>query len=214
MSAFSPVRDTLAKRIRGDRGAATGQTMRKWRLLNVNQMELADKLELSPSVISDYETGRRQSPGSGFIKRYVEALLDIDQGRGGDYIRQMARITIDPSDVFTDIREFTQPVTVGQLCRTVDAEVLTGKEKLDQQVLGYTVIDSVKAITTLSGLDFYRIFGATSGELVFSVQGPVMLSNSPSAEGHIAWEIRDRPLAVSLAGTRRIPLGLLSSPRG
>jgi hypothetical protein len=75
--------------------------MRKWRgLLNVNQMELADELNLSPSVISDYETGRRQSPGSGFIKRYVEALLVIDQGRGGYYIRQMARITIDPNVCF------------------------------------------------------------------------------------------------------------------
>jgi putative transcriptional regulator len=95
MPTFIPVRDTLAKRIAGEivLSSNPGQTMRKWRgLLNVNQMELADDLDLSPSVISDYETGRRQSPGSGFIKRYVEALLDIDQRRGGDYIRQMARI--------------------------------------------------------------------------------------------------------------------------
>ena len=224
MSAFSPVRDTLAKRIAGEivLSSNPGQTMRKWRgLLNVNQMELADELELSPSVISDYETGRRQSPGSGFIKRYVLALLDIDQRRGGDYIRQMARITIDPSDVFTDIREFTQPVTVEQLCRAVDAEILTVKEKLDNQVLGYTIIDSVKAITTLSGLDFYRIFGATSERaLVFTevTQGRspmIAVKISPFKPRVVILHGKIRkidPLAVSLAEHEGIPLGYSRLP--
>ncbi len=85
MSNYSPTRDTLAKRIAGEIVLSTspGQTMRKWRgLLGVSQTEIAAALELSPSVISDYETGRRRSPGSGFIKRYVEVLLGIDEDRG------------------------------------------------------------------------------------------------------------------------------------
>ncbi len=218
MSAFSPVRDTLAKRIAGEivLSSNPGQTMRKWRgLLNVNQMELADELELSPSVISDYETGRRLSPGSGFIKRYVEALLDLDQQRGGGYIRQMARITMDPSDVFTDIREFMQPVTVEQVCRAVDAEVLTGKEKMGQDLFGYTIIDSVKAILTLSGLDFYRIFGATSERaLVFTEvsQGRspmIAVKISPFKPRVVILHGKIKkidPLAVSLAEHEGLPL--------
>jgi len=218
MSAFSPVRDTLAKRIAGEivLSSNPGQTMRKWRgLLNVNQMELADELELSPSVISDYETGRRLSPGSGFIKRYVEALLDMDQQRGGDYIRQMARITLDPSDVFTDIREFMQPVTVEQVCRAVDAEVLTGREKMGQDLFGYTIIDSVKAILTLSGLDFYRIFGATSERaLVFTEvsQGRspmIAVKISPFKPRVVILHGKIKkidPLAVSLAEHEGLPL--------
>jgi putative transcriptional regulator len=172
MAEYNPVRDNLAKRIAGEvvLSGNPGQTMRKWRsLVNVNQVELASELGLSPSVISDYETGRRQSPGAGFIKRYVQALLDLDESHGGDYIRQLARVTFDPSDVFLDIREFAAPVTVGQLCSAVDAEVLTGAEKMGQVLFGYTVVDSLKAILTLSGLDFYRIFGATSERaLVFT----------------------------------------------
>ena len=218
MSAFSPVRDTLAKRIAGEivLSSNPGQTMRKWRgLLNVNQMELADELELSPSVISDYETGRRLSPGSGFIKRYVEALLDLDYQRGGDYIRQMARITMDPSDVFTDIREFMQPVTVEQVCRAVDAEVLTGREKMGQDLFGYTIIDSVKAILTLSGLDFYRIFGATSERaLVFTEvsQGRspmIAVKISPFKPRVVILHGKIKkidPLAVSLAEHEGLPL--------
>jgi len=103
MSNYSPTRDTLAKRIAGEivLSGAPGQTMRKWRgLLSVNQIDMAHALELSPSVISDYETGRRKSPGAGFIKRYVDSLLGIDEVRGGHYIKQLSRITLDPSDVF------------------------------------------------------------------------------------------------------------------
>ena len=69
MSNYSPTRDTLAKRIAGEivLSGHPGQTMRKWRgLLSVNQIDMANALELSPSVISDYETGRRKSPGAGF----------------------------------------------------------------------------------------------------------------------------------------------------
>jgi len=226
MSASSAVRDTLAKRIAGEivLSGSPGQTMRKWRgLLNVNQMELAEELELSPSVISDYETGRRQSPGSGFIKRYVTALLNMDQKRGGDYIRQLARITIDPSDVFTDIREFMQPVTVEQLCRACDADILAGAEKAGQNLFGYTVMDSIKAILNLSGLDFYRIFGATSERaLVFTgvTQGRspmIAVKISPFKpkvvvlHGPVGRKVD--PLAVSLAEHEGIPLAYSRLPK-
>ena len=139
MVSSNPIKETLAKRIAGEivLSINPGQTMRKWRmLLNVNQIELATELTLSPSVISDYETGRRMSPGSSFIKRYVEALIELDVRKGGEYIRQMARITLDPSDVFIDIKEFTVPVTVGQLCDAVEAEVLTCLDKLNQNLFG------------------------------------------------------------------------------
>ena len=137
--------------------------MRKWRaLLEVSQVDVAEKLNCSPSVISDYETGRRRSPGSSFIRRFVEALLDIDGRKGGRYMRQLSRIAFDPSDVFIDIREFSTPVTVKDICEAVDGEVLVGENALQHDVFGYTVIDSLRAIHSLSGLDFYRIFGATS----------------------------------------------------
>lgn len=172
MSNYSPTRDTLAKRIAGEvvLSAHPGQIMRKWReLLSVSQIEMANILELSPSVISDYETGRRKSPGSGFIKRYVESLLDLDESRGGHYIRQLSRITLDPSNVFSDIREFMAPVSIQEVIEAADAVLYTGQDQAEQDVFGYTVVDSIKAIMMLSGLDFYRIFGTTSERaLVFT----------------------------------------------
>lgn len=218
MSSFGPVRDTLAKRIAGEIVLSNipGQTMRKWRgLLEVNQIEMANALELSPSVISDYETGRRKSPGSYFVKRYVEALLDIDEARGGQYIRQLARITLDPSDVFVDIREFMAPISAMEIVEAVDGEVVSCREKLEQDVFGYTIVDSVKAIQMLSGLDFYRIFGTTSERaLVFT---GVSRGRSPMIAVKISpfkprviilhgLEGEIDPLAVVLARHEGIPL--------
>ena len=214
----------MAKRIAGEivLSGQPGMTMRKWRgLLSVNQIDMAKALELSPSVISDYETGRRKSPGAGFIKRYVNSLLDIDVIRGGNYIRQLSRITLDPSDVFSDIREFMAPVSIQEVVEAVDGEVFTGHDQLGQDVFGYTVVDSVKAIMMLSGLDFYRIFGTTSERaLVFT---GVSRGRSPMIAVKIS-PFKPRviilhglvddidPLAVQLAQHEGIPLAVSSIP--
>jgi putative transcriptional regulator len=220
MSNYSPTRDTLAKRIAGEivLSAAPGQTMRKWRgLLSVNQIDMAKALELSPSVISDYETGRRKSPGAGFIKRYVGSLLDIDLIRGGHYIKQLSRITLDPSDVFSDIREFMAPVSIQEIVEAVDGEMYNGMDQVEQDVFGYTVVDSMKAIMMLSGLDFYRIFGTTSERaLVFTGvsrgRSPMIaVKISPFKPRVIILHGLDGeidPLAVQLARHENIPLAV------
>src|SRR3989442_3354575 len=60
-----------------------GKTMRKWREeLRISQTELATHMRVSPSVISDYEAGRRTSPGIKTIHRLVDALLEIDHRTG------------------------------------------------------------------------------------------------------------------------------------
>src|SRR5438046_8723841 len=60
-----------------------GKTMRKWREeLRITQTDLAHHMRVSPSVISDYEAGRRTSPGIKTIHRLVDALLEIDQRTG------------------------------------------------------------------------------------------------------------------------------------
>jgi len=220
MSNYSPTRDTLAKRIAGEivLSNVPGQTMRKWRgLLNISQIEIANALGLSPSVISDYETGRRRSPGSGFVKRYVEALLELDEGRGGQYIRQLSRITLDPSDVFIDIREFMVPVQINEIVEAVKGTVYAGEDRLQQDVFGYTIVDSIKAIQMLSGLDFYRIFGTTSERaLVFSGvsrgRSPMIaVKISPFKPRIIVLHgVRGEidPLAVQLARHEGIPLAV------
>ena len=57
--------------------------MRAWReKLGIKQKALADSLGISASVLSDYESGRRPSPGVGFVRKYVEALVRLDESKG------------------------------------------------------------------------------------------------------------------------------------
>ena len=83
-----PVRETLKEKIAGEicLSSEPGMTIRKWRkLFAVSQKELAVALAVSPSVISDYEAGRRKSPGIGTIRRVVETILEIETFR--HYVR-------------------------------------------------------------------------------------------------------------------------------
>ena len=79
-----------------------GETIRKWREeFRINKLELSRSLHISPSVISDYESGRRKSPGVSSIRKIVEAMIEIDRSRGGHLIRRYSSGV--PSDALIDI---------------------------------------------------------------------------------------------------------------
>jgi len=54
------------------------QQLKYWRKkFGIKQVDLAKKMDITPSVLSDYEKGRRPSPGVNFIKRYLIALYEL-----------------------------------------------------------------------------------------------------------------------------------------
>src|SRR3989338_7344577 len=74
--------DQLASVIAGEIALSKdpGSSMKKWReIFGVNQTELAEVLKVSSSTISDYEGGRRKSPGIGVVARLVQSLIGIDE---------------------------------------------------------------------------------------------------------------------------------------
>jgi len=76
---YPDVRRRLGEKIAGEIvfSENPGKTIKKWRTsFNVSQSDLAEAVGVSSSVISDYENGRRKSPGLSMIKRIVEALLE------------------------------------------------------------------------------------------------------------------------------------------
>ncbi|ELZ35303.1 XRE family transcriptional regulator [Halogeometricum pallidum JCM 14848] len=165
-------RDELARRIAGEITLSddAGATLRKWRTdFDISQTVLAEELDVSSSVISDYESGRRESPGIGVVRRMVEALLDIDESRGGSRIRQYARVISAgfESDIVQDLREYPTSVPLERLYEVMDATELVRGDH--DQVSGHTVINSIEAITRLSSEEFYRLYGqSTSRALVFT----------------------------------------------
>ncbi|WP_137285116.1 helix-turn-helix domain-containing protein [Halorussus salinisoli] len=201
MTDATDPREDLAERIAGEIALSDdpGATLRKWRTdFGVSQTDLADHLEVSSSVVSDYESGRRESPGIGVVSRLVTALLDIDERRGGDRIRQYARVLSAgfESDIVNDLREYPTQVSLDRFYDAVGATELAGGEQ--HHVTGHTVIDSIEAITRLSSEEFYRLYGqSTSRALMFT---NVTRGESPLVAMRV---VNPTPNAVVLHGLER-----------
>jgi putative transcriptional regulator len=207
----------LAK-IAGDVVASTdpGRALKAWReKLGIRQVLLARAMRLSPSVLSDYESGRRPSPGVLFVRKYVEALVGLDESKG----RVISKLVSDDRDAaILAIGEFQTPVNATQVLRAVDGRVLTGNDS-QTSLYGYTVVDSIKTIYALSGYDFYRIFGATTERaLVFTKVGTgrspmVAIRASPLKPRMVVIHGPPEldPLAVELARKEGIILALSGS---
>ncbi|OGS66081.1 MAG: XRE family transcriptional regulator [Euryarchaeota archaeon RBG_19FT_COMBO_69_17] len=136
-----------------------GKTMRKWREeLRISQTDLARHMRVSPSVISDYEAGRRSSPGIKTIRRLVDSLIEIDQRSG----RRLSKRFEEFSDVIPSMRDWPVGLKAADFLRKIEGKALTHGPNVRRIVNGYTVIDSIKAITTLDANDYLRIYGTTS----------------------------------------------------
>lgn len=146
-----------------------GEIMRRWReIFGVTQLEIAGKMGISPSVISDYEGGRRRSPGALFIKKFVSGLVEIDSAHGNRILRQFSSIIRTNSDAIIDLHEFPSPFSLGEVVKAIDGEFLAC-ENQEKKILGYTIVDSIKAILSMSGADFYQLMGSTAERaLVFT----------------------------------------------
>ncbi len=165
-------RAELAERIAGEvtLSDSPGATLRKWREeFDVAQTTLADELDVSASVVSDYESGRRDNPGVKVVRRAVEGLLVIDERRGGDRVRQHARVLSAgfDQDVVYDLREYSTTVPTERFYEAIDAEEIV--QGSADTIAGHTVINSVGAIKRLSSEEFYRLYGqSTNRALVFT----------------------------------------------
>jgi putative transcriptional regulator len=168
----SGLRHRLAEKMAGEitLSDSPGKALKKWRLsFEIPQTDLAVRLEVSPSVISDYESGRRRSPGTAVVGKIVESLLSLDEDRGGRHIERFGRMLFAELDdeVIHDIHEFASPVPLRRFAEVVGAELVTGS--LDQGLHGYTVVNSLAAIAQLSSDEFTRIYGwSTERALIFA----------------------------------------------
>lgn len=145
LSSYSKL--LLARRIAGEIALSDdpNKMLKKWReIFHIPQIVLANYLGLSPSVISDYESGRRKYPGTKMIKKFVEALLLIDEENGGEITAAFERLAGAevPIDIILDIREFSVPMTIGEFCRIIGAELVNEQQGVSSQLIyGYIAVD-------------------------------------------------------------------------
>jgi putative transcriptional regulator len=171
-----------------------GKTLKKWRqVFEVSQKDLALKLGISPSVVSDYEGDRRKSPGIAFVRKIIEALLEIDRERGFKTTSKYMEILDDfKMDVIIDMREYEEPVSSLKLVEVVEGESLNLFERI---VNGYTIVDSIKAILSLNSYDFYKLYGFTTERALIFTE--VSTGRSPMVAVRVA---NLKPAVVVLHG--------------
>lgn len=189
-----------------------GSTMKKWRTdFDVSQTELARSLKMVPSVVADYESDRRASPGAHFIRRYIEALVDKDIERGGQFIKRFG--SWPKVDGILGMREFSISVPLVQIAESIHARAASSVE-LQRDIHGYTVLDAPRAILSMGAHEFVQMYGWTTQRvLIFSGvkygRSPMVAIRAhplkPAAVVYAATKKVD-PLAVRLSEIENIPL--------
>jgi putative transcriptional regulator len=168
----SELHQHLAEKMAGEitLSDSPGKALKKWRMaFEIPAAALADEMGMSPSVISDYESGRRRSPGTAVVGRIVDTIISIDERNGGKFIGKFGRILENrfDSDIIFDIHEYASPVPLEAFARVIGGTILQGPA--DREIYGYTVIHSLNAILGLSSSEFGRLYGwSTERALVFT----------------------------------------------
>ncbi len=139
-----------------------GGSMKKWReIFGISQTELAEHLKISSSTISDYEGGRRKSPGIGVINRFVTTLLEMDEYGGGKIIKQLKK-DFKPSEEAFDIHEFPSAMSGKSFADKIGAVCVANPSRLkDTSIYGYTLIDSLKVILEVPVHEYMQLYGRT-----------------------------------------------------
>ncbi len=204
----------LTRRIAGEIvvSESPGETMRKWReIFHLSQKEFANLLEVKPSVVCDFEKGRRASPGIGTVRRFVEAMVDYDSAHGGKVVNSMSERR--KNEAIVDIKEFTSGMAIESMLETIEGEIIAGKEELlSRPIYGYTMVDSLKAITTYNA--FGEMYGWSNERAVFfsGVQygrSPMIAVRAHPVKPRMVVYIKPKavdPLATKLADMERIVL--------
>ncbi|MCX9010404.1 MAG: helix-turn-helix domain-containing protein [Candidatus Methanoperedens sp.] len=166
--SYQAIRHKLAEKMAGEITLSDrpGEVIKKWRTcFEISQSCLAAYLKVSPSVISDYESGRRRCPGIFVVNKIVYALLNMDAGRGGAKTSSYESILEEgfSADAIYDIHEYLLPMSVGELIRLVKGEIVyTPSREHIKPLYGYTIVNSLKAILHLSGNEFLKLYGMSS----------------------------------------------------
>ena len=190
-----------------------GMTIRKWREeFGLSQQQVAASMGISHSVISDYESGRRKTPGAGVIRKMVDSFIGLDVANGSRTISKYS--PSQREDCVIAMEEFQHGIAADDFIKMIAGTNLNPDRLPDRKIYGCTVIDSPKAIVSLNSSDYLKIYGwSTERALVFTDvhygRSPmVAIRAHPLKPAMVVYLRPDKidPLAVKLSRLERIPL--------
>lgn len=202
---LTPLQREIAVRILGEIAFSNdiGGALKLWReRFLISKIELARHLKLSPSVVSDYESGRRRSPGVKVLKRFALALMEIDEKRGERVLRDLPHLLIGSEPLrsaILDARNFTEASSVFELCRFVKARIFTCEDMWGEDVTGYVVLHGPKLLLEIPAHDYAKLQGLVNGKAV-------VFADAPSSQSlMVAVKLMQaKPAVVILHGLRSV----------
>jgi len=162
-------------------------------------------------VINDWEKGRRV-PSTKNIKKIVKTFIELDASRGGEILNRYT--SAEKNDAIYAMEELMAPVKADKFVKAIDGKVVGYREGLDRDIYGYTVMDSIKAITSFGALDYLRIFGWSNQRALvfcgvkFGRSPMIAVRAQPIKPAMVIFHQPDRvdELAIKLAEVEKIPL--------
>lgn len=198
-----------------------GASMKKWRgIFGITQTELAEYLEITPSTISDYEGNRRKSPGINVVKRFIDALFELDKRKGGQVAKSITGQK--PQKEVFSVWDFPQPLNAELFVKVINGKPITNKRKIkNMNLLGYSLVDSLKAILELPVDEFSRIYGPTPNRAVIFTR--VSVGRSPMVAIRVTKlkpalviyhgiDKMEDPIAKKISEVEKIPIVLSKMP--
>jgi putative transcriptional regulator len=142
------------------------------------------------------------------------ALIAINGEAGGHFLQELSRLTFTPSDAIIDVREFPASVDARRISNAVAGVPVACENLLQRRIYGYTVLDSIQFIQTLSISDAYTVFGTTTERALIFTNVSTGRSPLVAVRVHplkprmviLHGPNRVDDLAIRLAEVERIPL--------
>ena len=188
------------------------ETLKKWREeFSISKSELAREMNVSLSMISDYETGRRQSPGVNTIRKFVSAMVRIETKHGGTILRRYRSGV--PYEALIDIRDYDRDINLKTIVNKIKG-VSVSEAPMDRYVRGYTIVNGVKAILSFSYSEYSLLYGWSSQRVILFTdvkmgRSPMIaIRVHPLKPAAVVYVKADRvdELAIKLSEVENIPL--------
>ncbi len=207
--------EEFGEKIAGDitMSSEPGKTIRKWREeFSLSQQQLADSMGVSNSVISDYESGRRKSPGVAVIRKLVDSLISLDAMKGYPVASRYRPDTRD--ECILAMEEFDGGVDSDKFIEAIAGRNVNPDKMPSRKLYGYTIVDSMKAILNLSSEDYLKIYGwnieraLIFTDVHFGRSPMVAIRAHPLTPGMVVYQNPENTdlLAIKLAKLEKIPL--------
>ncbi|RLE63057.1 MAG: transcriptional regulator, partial [Thermoprotei archaeon] len=95
-----------------------------------------------------------------------------DIERGMPILTRLYRLSMDSSlldKAILDSREFAEPISIGEFCNRIGAELITCQESSKIVLLGYTLVDSIRLVIEVPAYLYIRLFrGTTQRAAIFT----------------------------------------------